>query len=395
MIPALLLAADLSTLHLSATSEARLRATEDQPLAYDWTVGASANLESRGHIWQFELTYAPFFQVEDLELPKPDAIFYQTGLASAVWHDRHLRLALTETGSEGTRNSTDFVVQQSLPGTAQAYSNLTAPATIWYAQSLTTLSGEYVPTPRWRFVVQASYSLYGGLDEAARRYIAFQYGPLGSAVATYRVTPVDGIFAQANGSQSTSLVGPCQVPTNPPELTCEPDNFIASAIVGWQHTFSAASEGAIGAGAGVSRARLEQDVPHDTTYYPEATITYQYQIARTHDRTSLRVDGSLGPIVDLRSGTVDDRAQMTGTLVWSVDPVTLSEVFGVARSLGSAEELPSSLLFGTSRVDLRVGRNATLSASIGYLWQDQDGLGVSSSFLASVGATVFTSPMRF
>jgi hypothetical protein len=398
MIPALLLAADLRTLHLSATTEARLRVTNGLPPGYDWTVGAGAGVEVRGRAWQLDATYTPFVQFADLEQPPHSPFYYQTAIATVAWHNRFVRLALAETGSLGTRNTTDFVVQQGLPGMAQTYSNLAAPKTITYAQSLTTLSVEYNPTRRWRFGAQASYSLYGGLGADARRYIAFQYGPLASAVVSYRITHQDGVFVRADGAQTTSLRGPCLVPTNPPQLSCEPDNIIANGIVGWQHTFSTTSEAAIGAGIGVSRARLQPTLPHDTTYYPEATATYEYHVARTHDRRTVRLDASVGPIVDLRSGTVDDRVQATGTMTWSSDPITLSEVFGAARSLGSAQERPSSLLFATSRVDYRLGKNAMLTGAVGYLWQDQEGVGggvVASSVLASVGATVFTSPTRF
>ncbi len=415
MLPALALVADLRTLQLVDWSEARLRVDSvpgsGQTAAFDLTTSPSATLGIRSRVWQLTLTYAPFLSLPDLEQgigQNNEPLVLQTAALTADWHNRHLDLSLSENASYGQENTSNLLIGQAQPGMPQPITSGATITEIGYASSLTTLATSYAPTRDWRFGLRAGYFAFGGVgtfkagdtEVPSSQIIAFQHGPTGEASVNYGVTRRLSTFLQVDGVRTETEPGPCFAQEDMTTGTCAPDSYIAGALVGVRHVFSPVSDGSIAAGAGVVRARLAPEDTYATTYYPEADATYEYRLSASRHRVVLRVDAGLSPTIDTRDGAVDNRAQATGIFTLLSGDFTLSNSFGVARSVGNAEILPSTIFFVTSRADYRLERHFVLSFGLSFFWQSQDradagGEDIISSGIASVAITADSLPIRF
>jgi hypothetical protein len=420
MIAALALVADLRTLQLVDWTEARVRADSGQNVAFDLTTSPTATLAIRGHTWELVLTEAPFFALPDLEASVAPTIL-ETAALELAWHSRDVQLSLTESGTYGTENTTNLRIPPATPGMAQTVVSGVSAQTLYYASTLTTLAIGYTPSRRWRYSLRGSYFAYGGVREIDRETIAFQHGEAAEASVAYSFSHRDATFLQLDGTRSETNTGPCFAqetgtttanPTTAANQLCAPDSYIGTALVGLRHALSPASDASLAVGAGIVRARLgPPDLappPTDpnylnyfyhTTYYPQASATYEYRLTLEHRRTVVRVDAELTPTVDVRDGAVDNRAQLTGTMTWLSGRLTLSGAFGAARSVGVSMEEPSTIVFASARADRRLDRHFVVSFGLSYFWQNQDnptgGESVISSAMASLSITASTLPWRF
>jgi hypothetical protein len=399
MIAALALIADLRTLQLVDWTEARVRADSGQNVAFDLTTSPTATMAIRGHTWELVLTEAPFFALPDLEASVSPTIL-ETATLELGWHSRDVQVSLSESGSYGSENTANLRVPVAQAGMAQQVVNGVQAQTLYYASSLTNLAMSYSPSRRWRYSLRGSYFAYGGVREIDRQTIAFQHGEAAEASVAYGFSRRDATFLQLDGTRSETNTGPCFTDlTGVTGTTCAPDSYIGTALVGLRHALSPVSDASVGVGAGVVRARLGPQYLYETTYYPQASATYEYRLTLEHRRTVARVDAELTPTIDVRDGAVDDRAQLTGTMTWLSGRLTLSGAFGGARSVGVSMVEPSTVVFASVRADQRLDRHFVLSFGLSYFWQSQDnptgGESVISSAMASLAITASTLPWRF
>jgi hypothetical protein len=398
MIAALPVAADIRTLELMDTTEARVRGGTGEQAAFDLSTIPSATLLWAGHHWQLTASYAPYFTATNI-VPPPVAVeLLQTGTLATSWRGRFSSLTLSESGSYGTENTAYLTIPAPTTAGSQQVVNGSQPGFIQFAQSTSTLAGTYARSLRWGFSATANYLVYGGLDTAGREVIPFQHGPSADARVTYAFSHVDGVFVDANYWMIDTAEGPCLVP-GVALTTCAPDGLMGSLTLGLRHSFSRATDAALAAGASVVRSRVDPTFLYTMGYYPAAIATYEHRFGLEARPSLLRFDAQLGPVVDIRSGAVDNRAQLSGTLTWFDRLRVVTGGFGAAHSLGDVLEPPSTIFFLTSQLDYHVTRRLTLSLQASYYWQYQEdaapGTSVLSSAIVTLMATVATLPLRF
>jgi hypothetical protein len=395
MIVALALAADLRTLQIGDYSETRLRVDSGPIVGVDATTAPFATLAMAAPRWRLSLSYQPYVGVTDIEAPKPEAIYYNSGVFNAAWWNRTVSLGVSETATYGKLNTSSLLSQQAAPGMAQQVNNGIPIGEVSYAGSISSANVTYTPTRYWTFDARGGYSAYGGLTQTDRAVLAFQRGPTADLQVTHSFTPEDAAFVRLDGTRTETLVGPCFGEETIIAGDCAPDSYIASAIVGVRRAMSPTTQLSIGGGAGLVRARLNPDIIYHTTYYPVLAASYEYRFVREEHRVVFRADADIAPFVDTRTGAVDDRAQLTGTGTWILGKYTASGYFGVAQTIEKVEIQPTTIVFATARLDDHLTRNVMLTLSLSYFFQHQDGVDDISSAIAEAGITVMTSPWRF
>jgi hypothetical protein len=405
MIAALVLAAELGTLQLADWTEVRARATTGLPVGLDVTLSPSVKLAVTAPRWQLSLGNAFFLSLPDLEEPPVQWAAWDTGMFEAAWRDRFVRLSVTENATYGLLNTVDLLFQARLSGMAQPIVNGVPGGLIEYGNSLSALLLEYSPAARWHFSSRVAYWVYGGIRPIDRSQIAFQRTASAQLTTSYVVSRLDTGSFEVDGWRNETESGPCLAgdltqAMQGTQATCAPDSFATGALLRLRHSFSPLSDLSLAGGSTFVRARIRPDDVYSRTVYPSAVVTYEYRLLHEGRKASLRLDGQLAPGIDFRNGGVNQRAQLTGTATWLAGRFTFTNAFGVARSFGSSEFLPSSIVFATARGDYQLKKNLFLSGTLSYYWEYQDASpavpsSVLSTGIASVALTATTLPWRF
>jgi hypothetical protein len=430
MIGALVFAAATATLDLSDRSDARIRAGSGQSAALDLANTPVANLRVQDRQWTGDLVYAPSILVQNVLPPPPPAaqpVFINSVTLTSTWLLRHARISVGEDGTFGWESTAYLGLQgnQAIAGSATTGTGMTTgtgatmtgtggqglqllPKTtdqtpIPFASSRSILLVGLEPGKRWRLALDVGYFVYGALDARGRALLPFQRGPLADASLAYDFNAIDHFIANLNAQRLQFDEGPClalaldnaALPPNTPLPQCAPDEFIAVGTAGWSHALNRLSSASISVGASGIRSRLNPTDPYTEHVYPAGTLTYQYHVGIERRPTTLRIDAQLAPTIDNRTGLADNRAQLIGTGVWSGARVTLSEIFGVARSLGDSLEPPATFVFNSSSVLYRLTKHAQVGAALDYIWQTQENAGAYQSLIASLSFTIQAPVARF
>jgi hypothetical protein len=402
MIP-IVFAAEAGTLELMDRTGADVRAGPGAPTSYDALTAATARATVRDRRWSLNVGYSPTVSVEAIEGTPATPYVLQAENVGAIWHARLLTLSLTEMGSFGWQYAANLVPQPGALTQIQPVSRL--PSTLAVLEMVSvgaTVGAQYVPARRWALGLIFGYTEAGGAREVDRANSPLNFGLSGTASATYAMTHLDSAFVRVFGLRAWTHSGPCLVTgatadtANGSPATCAPDADIGTAVVGDQHVFSRSSTGMLGLGLGASRARLGPDQPYSTGYYPMALASYMTAFGPRDGRMSLRLDGQIAPLIDVRTGAVEYAALGSSTLrIETSTRAGLAVAVGILQSLSNEEERPTTTAYTSGTAEYPIGKYVSLTAIASYFWQDQAGAAATSTFALFVGATMHTLPVRF
>jgi len=421
---AVLLADCAGTLEVSNRIELRGRETENPPAAAGTSAAASlpnpgvdlldvptVHLELKQHSWDTTMGYTAFAIIPDLETGQPIPQILQTASIGEVWHDRTIRIGIFESGQYGGENSA-YLSSPSSPVTSASLTPgapapvtgtpgvqaLANPATLHFGSSRTDLTSQVTVSRRWVETNLIEYAVQGGTDAASRAILPVVYGPRAEATVRYSASRIDAAETSVSGAHSDSTSGACfpaLINPLPAGSICEPTGDTLQATETWRHHFTRQSEAWLGAGPAVVAARLRPSSAYEDAVYPAVLAGFQYKRSVEHVRTVLRFDAQIAPLVDVRSGIVDDRAQGILTLQVPLRDVNVLGGLSATRSVASLLSQPVSAVRGSVEVEVKLDPELSVGAGVRYAWQEQTGFGAFSSGLAFIQATFHGTDIRF
>jgi hypothetical protein len=384
----------------------------------------TAHMELKGHEWNTTLDYSAFAIIPDLETGRPIPEVLQMATVGEAWHDRTVRLALFEYAQYGEENSaflfspangsSNPLTPPGAPAPATgspAVQALANPVSVLYGYSRTDLTSEIALSRRWAETSLLEYSVQGGADAASRAVLPLVYGPRADVAFKWSATRIDAIETRLLGLHSDSSSGPCSpflLTPLPATSVCEPTGDIVQWTETWRRRLSRQSDAWLGAGPAFVAARLMTAGSYEDAVYPAVLAGVQYLSSLEHVRTVVRFDAQLAPLVDVRTGIVDDRLQGTLTLQVPLRDVTMTGALSGTRSVETLFTEPLELVQGSFEIQYRVDPELSVGAGARYAWQDQASpsgpvppgstppiIGAYSSGLVFVQATFRAAPLRF
>ena len=421
-----LVTAYAGTFSVSDRSEVRARttvqtfaSTPTQPaaLSLDLLNQPIAALTLSDRRWDYTLGYSPSFILSDViphDQTKPTALFLNAGNAGIAWHERFVRLSLTEEATYsfqntalllgpgangGSATTTPGTVGTAPIGQVSPLQPLAPPTNITLASSRTTLGAGLRLARRASLFMDVGYAFSGGVGDS-RSTIPENYGPRADASLDVTASRRDHFITNASGSHSDFTNGVCPSVSGSPVVTivgCAPQATIVQGGELWRHAIARATTLTLGAGASAVRARVRPTDPYATTAYPTADASLNQRFdARGLDQIDLTAQ--LAPAIDIRTGIVSQRIQGQVTALWALSPrVGLRVIGGAARSISGAahDPLAFSLIRGEVEASYRATRQVDLSIGERSAWQSQDAFGSFFSTMAYFAVTVRAPALRF
>jgi hypothetical protein len=418
VLPLVWVLADYSgTLDLSNRTEVRGRYTQGTTVSpaqgappnpsLDLADTATTLLRARSRVSELSLGYSVLGILGDVEVGgAPQAI--QSADARASWRGRRVRLELGESAQYGIMNSAYLLAAPALPtpsggpmmpsGSASpGVQQLTPPTSLQFGSSRTSLTSELRVSRRWLASTRLEYGVTGGLDDAARTTLALVRGPRAEVGADFLASRVDSLATRADVFRSDTSSAPC-LPTLvgvAPGDTCAPTAEAAEIREIWRHALSREDTVTTAAGASYVHTRLRSADSFTNVAYPMALVGFEHSTGRESSRTALRAEAQIAPLVDLRSGAVDERAQATVSATAARGPMTLSGTLAAAHSIASPFLQPVTVLQAAGELEYRVDQNIGVGGGLRYALQQQDPFPLFSGGMAYVQITLRTPQIRF
>jgi hypothetical protein len=366
---------------------------------------AATQLRARSRVSELSLAYSVLGVLGDVEVGAvPQAI--QSADARATWHDRRVRLDLGESAQYGVQNSAFLLAAPApaTPGGAMPPASATPgvqllapPGSIDFGGSRTSLGSELRVTRRWLGSLRVEYGVQGGLGASSQALLPLVRGPRAEAGADFRASRIDSLATRASVLRSDTSTAPCY-----PALlgvtagdTCAPTAEAGELREVWRHNLTREDTATATAGASYVHARLRPADSFRDVVYPLAVIGFEHATGRETARSVFRAEGQIAPVVDLRTGAIDERAQTTVSLTAPLRSVLLSGTLAAARSLDSPFIQPVTVVQAACEAEYRVDRYIGVGGGLRYAWQHQDPIGTFSGALAFVQITVRAAEVRF
>jgi hypothetical protein len=391
---------------------------------YDLVDIPTLRIDMKEHEWESILDYSPFIILPDLELGFQTPQVLNSADLGVFWHDRRVRLGLVEYGQYGEENSLYLGASGTTPPPAggSTVQLLATPSTINYGSSRTDLTTRVIFSRRWLGTSVLEYFAQGGLDSASRAVLPIVSGPRAEAVGAFKGTRLDtfetkwtGLVSMTSGAIATAAPTATTTTTTPittaaaPVSTCvtglitplpvgaecSPEALSMGLTETWRRQLSRHSEGWLGAGPGIVFARLGPEFAYSNAVYPTAAAGFQYRSSVEQVRTVLRLDAQLAPLVDVRTGIIDNRAQATLSLTLPLRDVTMIGALSGTRSIDSLYTEPVTSVQGNFEIEYRIERWFGFGGGVRYAWQEQPTVGTFSTGLLFVQATFRSPTLRF
>jgi hypothetical protein len=395
-IALVLLAQSAGTLVLADRAEARARVTQGATptVGYDVVNDASARLRVTDRRWDLLLGYSANVIAPDVETSLAPIVLH-FGNTEVAWHDRRLRLSLGEAVTYGQQNAA--LLQgggATLDGKPVAVQALYAPTTIHFASIRTIGSAQLQLDRRWMTRVMGVYLVSGGLDAAARTVAPYLRSPSVDAVLSYQATRIDWVETRVDGQLSDAEASPCAATIHGANVTtsCAPQVQTGQIVEAWRHAVSRSSQLSLGAGASGLRIRLRPTAEYSSFLLPSAVAAFDYRTGSDGDRSLVRGDLQVAPVLDYVTGLGDYRAQGTLQLRMLIRRTTLGALVGAARSLETLGINPVTIVRAESSADLALEKWVSVGVGLRLAWQDQEPLGAFYTFVG-LGYVTFTAPV--
>jgi hypothetical protein len=414
LLAATVILALAGTVDLSNRTEVRARDAQGavpNP-SFDLVDIPTAHLALRERTWDTGLNYSALAILPDAQTQLLPQVV-QFGDVGIHWHDRRVRLGLAEYVGYGEQNSAVLLAAPAAPATPAtpgipppptappSVQALASPSTIIFGNSRSVLTSQVLLSRLWSASTSLEYSLAGGLDAASRQTLPFLHGPSGDATLLYSLTRLDGLETRAAAQRSDSTVGLCSPVIQGIALgdTCNPTSETAQLSEAWRRRITRTANTSLGGGASFVHLRLRDGDPFTNRVYPviQASFTSTFARPRLNEeaRSSLRIDAQVAPLVDIRTGIIDERAQGVLAFKHPIGESTLSAALTGARSITSPFIRPVAALGGLIELEHRLDRYVSIGGGIRYAWQEQAGIGAFAGGMAFAQVTFRAPQGRF
>ena len=421
LFPPVLLAQYAGTLEIQDTS--RIDARSNQPytlaptppprevaLASDASIAPMARLRLSDRQWDYVLTYSPTFTVTDVELiSESQPVVLNAGMASIGWHDRFLRVVVSESASYGWEDlaylyGTPVAGQTSGQSLGQTGGSAAIPLQVFpFGSSSTTASVTMHETRSVTVNVSGGYSLTGNLtnNPAATTIYPEQYGPSAAASVAYTMSRADSLLTLASAQEITTPVGVCVGGTA--GQTCRQVAPILLVEETARHRLSPTAN--VSASLGVSGSIYPLATGEAWGILPVGGVAYTDRFgAAPHDPRDLlepsgvRLSADLAPTINVFTGSPSNRVQLTASLVSRIAPdVSVSFLAGALQTISFPRPDPSPLTLVNGGIDLRfrVTRLISVSAGVQAFWENQQNVGVIPTAGATNGPTTLATEVGY
>ena len=354
--------------------------------------------------WDYLLDYSAVAMLPDLQLGVSPQLL-QIGDLGATWRSHRVKIGLTEYGTYGQENSgyliggpSTTVGQPTPTAPVGGGTQLVAPpATVNYGSSRTVLASQLVVSRRWGATASVEYLMQGGIDAASRAYLPFVTGPRADATATYALTRVDGLETRVSALESSATSGACSPAALdvPAGALCDPSAQEAIGTETWRHRLTRSWQLAAGAGASVLRGRLRDVDAYRTFVFPVGSTSIEHATGPVDDRRVIRLEALVAPVLDVRIGILDERAQTSLDVSQRWGETRLTARVAGARSIYSPLVQPATIFQSAVDVEVALSKVTSVGGGVRYLWQDQGNLGIFSGGFVFAGVTVRTPELHF
>ncbi len=379
------------------------------------------------------MTYSPTFTVTDIELTSlAQPVVLNSGTASIGWHNRSVRVVVSESASYGWENLAYFVTatpvagqtiaagqsqssgqmgqataqgpgQTSAQSVGQTGTAPTVPVQLFpFGSSSSRASVQLAATRSLTVSMSGGYSVSGnlaGTSQAAAVYPE-QFGPSANASVGYAASPADSLITTATAQETTTPAGVCA--SGAPGQFCREVTPVISVGEALRHGLSGSSS--IYASLGVSATVYQLSTGRAWGILPVGGVTYSKLFGAPPkdayaqiEGSGLRISAELAPTVNVFTGSPSTRIQMTATVTEHVAPdITLRFLAGALETVPLPRADPSPLTVLNGGVDLRMRITRFISASVGLqaFWQTQKNVGVLPTE-ATVGPSTSASEVGY
>ena len=416
------IAADYAgTFEVGDTSELRARLTSQAAAGQPGQSGIDVYTQPRLRMrvvtrdgWAFIVGNAPIFTWDDIELGACSGCFtfYDTGNASVGWHDRTVSVTLSEDASGGLYNIAAGPLPQAMPMPGQMQMPAQGPPAMPPSQQLVPNQTTFVSSEATHTVLAlqaqlnrveslslgVSYLTNGGVDAAAQRYFPEQYGPRADASFTYALSRRDQAITLAYAFATQFTPAQCYDSTTGaviPVGLCNPAAQMAQVSEGIRHAVDRETTLSADAGISGSRSRSTDGVPYDERLYPNADVEITRRFG-VHGKSSFLLGASLMPVLDWRTGIVNERLQghiaLTDALT---ELVSFHATVDGSQTVPTDAPLAASVLSGLAEVTYQSSRTVMFAGGARAWWQQQAPFGAYSLFLFYFDVTVLAPALRF
>jgi hypothetical protein len=439
MVPApVLMAQYAGTLDFFETSRLDARSTQPFPIApappprevaiaADASLALTARLRLTNRRWDWAFSYTPTFAITDVELgPYSQPVALNAGSASVGWHDRIVRIVVselasygvetlgyvygtpiagqslaagqtqtgqTQTGQTGTGTGTGGTTGTSTSvGQNGASTNTQSLQTFPYGSSATNATVTVRSSRTVTVTVAGGYVLSGNLANSAQVDSVYpeQYGPLASATVSFAASRADTLVTTASAQDTTTPLGLCVVPTT--GTFCRQETPLLTALETVRRRLSTTAT--IAASLGVSASVYQVTTGRDLGVLPVAGVNYSNTFASL---STVRLAADLAPTVNVFTGTPSTRLQLSAAVVERLSSlVTVSVTASGLQTVPVPRPDPSPLTLLGGGIDMRVRITRFVTGSFGIqgFWQTSPNSGAVPAVTTS-GSTTTSSEMGY
>jgi hypothetical protein len=419
LVTAFLAAQYAGTLELFDTS--RIDARSNQPftiaptppprevaIAADASMTPTARLRLSDRRWDYLFTYSPTFTVTDIELsPNAQPVVVNSGTASVGWHDRTVRIFVTEAASYGWENlaylyGTPVAGQTVSSGQAQGQTGQmmgqtstqplgqtsvapTVPLQLFpFGSSSTTAGGQVRATRSLTLSMSGGYLLSGNLTNSPQAATAYpeQFGPSATGSVAYSVSPIDSLVTIAKAQQITTPAGVCA--SGAVGQLCREVTPTVSLSETFRHRFSATAS--MSGSLGVAASVYQLPTGNAWGILPVGGVSFADRFSAPPkdplaqlEPSGILLSADLAPTVNLFTGAPSTRIQLSASVTDHVAPdIVVAFVAGALETVPLPRPDPSPLTVFSGGVDVRVRVTHLISMSLGVqaFWQSQENVGV-------------------
>jgi hypothetical protein len=438
MIATTVLAAQFAgTLDLSDTTRLGARAYQPVPIVTlpsgaqgrdyigaDLSTAPAAILHLNDRRWDYSLNYAAALAAGNVEVSFVPQVL-QTGATTIAWHDRFLRVTLSESGSYGRLSSAGLFQQlgpaappATTPGQtttptmgsmptkagqpATSVATTLAPgqlSTVEFGSTNTLANMTLRTEPRVVLSLSAGYLVNGGLTFPAKDSFPEAYGPLATGFVAYALSQHDSLTLSGS-AQETTTSGACPVPVQQQPPPTQPPRCVEHAPVaqlqGLLRDQSWRSM-TLTLGAGVAGYIIQTPTLEEAVIQPVGAATVSQRLGSAGTRF-WTLSAALAPNVDIRTGLVSDRVLTTATLSELVArdlTVAFSTSFLQSVPYPAVDPFPITALTGGVDAQVRVDRQLNVNVGVQEVWQNQPIYGTLLTTFGYVSLTARAQRLNF
>jgi hypothetical protein len=409
MLAIAVLAADIAgTLDLDDVSEVRVRATPPvgqvgptppgtaPPRGIDVLTRPEARIAMTDRRWDYGLSYAASFILPDLEQgPQPQLL--QLGGVRVSWHDRFLRVTVSQDATYGIENSAYLLpTVQPVPGQPTPLTTAAPATAVTFGYSRSAA----IATLRFDRLTQGSlgveYLLSGGLDAISQQSLPEQKGPRATAELAHTLTRSDTLITAAFAQRAEFSAGPCATTTLPAGSTCQLSDQLAQLTEAIRHKMSRSDTVTLAGGAAVAAVSYQPGTPYTTGYYPVVEGSWA-SLLGDRGASTLTVYARYAPYMDVRTGIVLSTLSGEVRAADQISPdLVLHLTTVVGQSLPASDPSASTFVRGELGLDYHVSKRVDFTIGERWLWQQgQNAVGSLLSAYGLLAVTVRERTLHF